>query len=544
MCPGFVTAAGTIIYAATKESTPGAWHEASPRNLETKGRGDIMAHTDYDAIVIGAGCGGLSCGSILAKNGLRTLVLEQGDTIGGCCSTFEDQGFHFDVGASIVEFVPAIDSVFERLGKNRADYIDFRPCDPIYSFRTPEGEIIDIPRDVNATYELFKKYCHRDAERWLAYVDYWKVVQEKGMKQYLYTDMQSWKSLAKMWLKAPALLRYMFVFLTNYEEIIKKWFCHHTILDTFGFQSYWAGLPPRLCPGLYAAIGYTEHEGVYYPMGGMISIPRGIMKAGQEFGLEVRLKSRVTKVIVEAGTAKGVQLEDGDRLRSRIVVSNINAKRLYLELVGEEHLPGRVIKGVKSYTLSMPMPMIYLGVNTTPPFRAHHSMQLGRFQDMNDIWDKYYLKGRLPEETLCMVCWPTKVDSSLAPEGHHTLNLLAMGPYNLDYGTWDERREEFLEKGITYVENTLWPDIRKHIVYKKVSTPLDFERRLLHPQGAIYALQNDLASTLVFRPSNRSKSIRGLYLTGASTHPGGGVPMVIAGGGITADLIMKDRAML
>ncbi len=503
-----------------------------------------MGKPEYDAIVIGAGCGGLSCGSILANKGLKTLVLEQSHIIGGCCSTFEDEGYHFDTGASIVEFVPAIDSVFDRVGKKREDYIDFRPCDPIYSFRTTDGEVIDIPKDVNETYKLFQKFCQKDAESWLKYVDYWKVVQEKGMENYLYSDMQSWKSVAKMFAKAPILAKYWPVFALTYEEIIKKWFCHDTIMDTFGFQSYWAGLPPRLCPGLYGAIGYTEHEGVYYPMGGMISIPRGIMQAGQENGLEVQLEQEVSKVIVENGKAKGVVLKDGTTLTSRLVISNINAKRLYLEHIGEEHLPSRVVKGIKSYTLSMPMPMIYLGVDAAPPFSAHHSMQLGAYDTMNDVWDDYYMKGKLYDETICMVCWPTHVDPALAPEGHHTLNLLTMGPYELDHGTWDERREEFMEMAINYVEQTLWSGIRDHLTYKKVSTPVDFEKRLLHPQGAIYALQNDLASTLVFRPSNRSKSIEGLYLTGASTHPGGGVPMVIAGGGITADLILEDITSL
>ncbi len=503
-----------------------------------------MEKPEYDAIVIGAGCGGLSCGSILAKNGLKTLILEQSERIGGCCSTFEEEGFHFDVGASIVEFVPAIDSVFERLGKNRADYIDFRPCDPIYSFRSPEGEHINIPMDVNETYDLFKRFSSKDAESWLKYVDYWKVVMEKGMRPILYSDMQSWKSLVMMMVKAPVLLKYLPVFVSNYEEMLSKWFSNQTIMDTMGFQSYWAGLPPRLCPGLYSAIGYTEHEGVFYPMGGMISIPKGIMSIGQEYGLEVNLGQQVSKVIVENGKARGVILKDGTRLTSRLVVSNINAQRLYLEHIGEEHLPSRVIKGIKSYTLSMPMPMIYLGVNTTPPFQAHHSAQLMPFQMANEIWDEYYLPGKLTDDPFCMVCWPTHVDPSLAPEGHHTLNLLTMGPYELDRGTWDERKEEFLEKGIRHVEQTLWPDIRKHIVYKKASTPVDFERRLLHPRGAIYALQNDLASYFIFRPSNRSKSIEGLYLAGASTHPGGGVPMVIAGGGITADLIMKDITKL
>jgi phytoene desaturase len=115
-----------------------------------------------------------------------------------------------------------------------------------------------------------------------------------------------------------------------------------------------------------------------------------------------------------------------------------------------------------------------------------------------------------------------------------------MGPYRLDHGTWDERRDEFIDLLLGFVEKTLWPGIRSQIVYKNISTPVDFERRLLSPEGAVYALQNDIPSTMVFRPSNRSKSIEGLYLTGASTHPGGGVPMVIAGGGITADLIMED----
>jgi len=503
-----------------------------------------MEKPEYDAIVIGAGLGGISCGSILAHKGLKTLVLEQNNIIGGCCSTFEDQGYHFDTGASIVEFVPAIASVFERMGKKLEDYIDFRPCDPIYSFRTVEGDILDIPRDVHATYDVFKKICPKDAEAWLKYVDYWKVVQDKGMTNFLRSDMQSWKSMVNMFKEAPGLARYWSIFLLTYEEAVTRWFCHQTILDTFGFQSYWAGLPPRLCPGLYGAIGYSEHEGVFYPMGGMIAIPKGIMKAGQESGLEVKLNTEVVKVLVENRRAKGVMLKDGTKLTSRLVVSNINAKRLYLEHIGEEHLPSRVVKGIKSYTLSMPMPMIYLGVDTKPPFRAHHSMQLGRYQEMNLVWDEYYAKGKLYEKTLCMVCWPTHVDPALAPEGHHTLNLLSMGPYQLDHGTWEERGVEFMESGISQVDQTLWPGIRDHIAYKKVSTPVDFERRLLSPQGAIYALQNDLASTMLFRPSNRSKSISGLYLTGASTHPGGGVPMVVAGGGITADLIEQDITKL
>ncbi|UCD85636.1 MAG: NAD(P)/FAD-dependent oxidoreductase [Deltaproteobacteria bacterium] len=503
-----------------------------------------MSESSYDAIVIGAGGGGVSCASILAKRGLKTLILEQSDIIGGCCSTFEDQGFHFDTGASIVMFVPALDAIFERLGKKREDYIDLRLCDPIYSFRYPSGEYLEIPRDIHETYEVFKKVCPEDAEAWLDYCEFWKQNAEQGMVQYLHNDMQSWRSFLKMASGSSGMGKYLPAFYLNYELMIRKWFKSETALNIMGFQSYWIGLPPKLCPGLYAAISYSEHEGIYYPMGGMISIPKGILAVGQENGLELRLNTEVTKVIVENRKVRGVVLKDGTKLSSKLVVSNINAQPLYLKLIGEENLPRRVIKGIKSYELSMCMPMIYLGIKGDVPLRAHHSLQLGHYQEHNDIWDKYFLTGKFPEKPICLMCWPTETDPSLAPEGHHALNLGAMGSYKLDHGTWDERRDEFMDRVLGFVEETLWPGISSQIVYKNLSTPMDFERRLLSPEGAIYALKNDILSTMVFRPANRSKCIEGLYLVGASTHPGGGVPMVIAGGGITADLVMEDYQKL
>jgi phytoene desaturase len=493
---------------------------------------------DYDAIVIGSGVGGITCGSILAKKGLKTIILENHDTIGGFCSTFEAQGFHFDTGACMVQYMPVYDTIFEILERKREDYIDFRQCDPIYSFRTPEGDYLDIPTDIHETYNVIEQYSKSDAKSWLKYCDYWRDMQDKGMENYLKTDMQSWKSLFKMFDLSS--LKFIPTYLTTYEILIKKWFSHQTTLDAFGFQSYWIGLPPRLCPGLYAGVNYGEHEGIYYPMGGMISIPKSLLAIGQENGLELELNTRVSKVIVKSGRARGVELQDGTKLSSKIVVSNVNAKTLYLDLIGEENLPRSVVKGVKSYALSIAAPHIYLGIKGDVPLHGHHSLQLRRFQQMNQMWDESLVKKRLLDEPTCLISWPTETDPSLAPEGHHAVTVMSNGPYELDHGTWDDRREEFMDRVLGFVEKTLWPGITDQIVYKNLSTPLDFERKFLSPHGAVYALQNDIASTMIFRPANRSKSVEGLYLVGASTHPGGGVPMVASSGKISADLIMAD----
>lgn len=497
-----------------------------------------MEKYDYDAIVIGAGVGGISCASLLAKRGLKTIIFENHNIIGGCCSTFEDHGYHFDTGASIVEFIHIYDSIFERLGRKREDYIDLRSCDPLYSFRTTDGEYIEIKPDIYKTYEDINQYSKKDAKNWLKYCDYWKDMVDGGMEKFMMTEMQSFKSMGKMF--DLGFLKFMPAFMTTYEIMIKKWFSHQKTLDTYGFQCYWMGLPPRLCPGLYASINYMEHSGIYYPMGGMISIPQALLNIGKEYGLELKLNSRVKKVIVKNGKARGVELADGTKFSSKIVISNMNAIPLYLDLIGEEHLPKSVIKGIKSYKLSMPSPIIYLGIKGDVPLKAHHSFQLGRFQQMNEVWDEGFMKGRFYDEPITMVCWPSETDPSLAPPGHHAMHFMSMGPYKLAGGDWDSRRDEFTDRVLDHVDKTLWPGIYDQITYKNLSTPLDFEKRLLQPHGAIYGIQNDIASTMVFRPSNRSKSIEGLYLVGASTHPGGGVPMVAASGGITADLVMQD----
>ncbi len=501
-----------------------------------------MEKYDYDAIVIGAGVGGISCGSILAKKGLKTIILENHSEIGGYCSTFEDQGYQFDTGACIVEFPEAYEAIFEYLGRKREDYIDFLGIEPLYSFRTADGEYIDIPTDINKMYEMIKQYSKKDARNWLRFCDYWRDMQEKGMDKFLNSHMLTWKSIFNLF--DSTMLKFLPAFMTTYEFLIRKWFSHQKTLDTFGFQSYWIGLPPRLCPGMYAVVNYGEHEGIYYPKGGMISIPKGLLAVGKEYGLEIKLNTKVTGVIVKNGKARGVELSDGTKLSSKLVVSNINAISLYLDLIGEEHLPKKVRKGVKSYKLSIPMPAIYLGIKGDVPLRAHHSLQLGRFQQMNDAWDKGFAKNRFIKEPISMLCCPTKTEPSLAPEGHHAMTVLSMGPYKLDHGTWDDRRDEFIERVLGFVDSTLWPGIRDQIVYKNISTPLDFERKLLSPQGAVFAIRNDMPSTMFFRPANRSKSIEGLYLVGASTHPGGGVPSVAASGRITADLIEADLPSL
>ena len=253
--------------------------------------------------------------------------------------------------------------------------------------------------------------------------------------------------------------------------------------------------------------------------------------------MEIQTDKLVERVMVRNRRAEGVVLSDGTEITSDLVVSDINAKVLYLEMIGEEHLPWLARYGIKSYKLSKPTPMINIGVDYQPPLEAHHTVVASSFPDMNDYWWSYYKKGLMPDEPFGVICWPAKADPSLAPEGHHVVNVIPESMYYLSGTDWEKEKQPFIERTIKALSEEVVPGLQDHVRVVECSTPLDFERRLLMPEGAIYDLQQDLTSSMVFRPSARSRAIKGLYLVGNSTHPGGGLPLVIASGLIAANLI-------
>jgi phytoene desaturase len=496
--------------------------------------------SDYDVIVIGAGCGGLSAGSLLAKKGYKTLVLEQSSLVGGCCSTFEQEGFGFDLGASILEDVDVIDWCFERLGTSVFKETEMIKCDPIYTVILKDGTRMTYPLSSEETAKMIGKMSPEDEDGWRRYATYMKSFLDAALKGFFLSPGNTVTDMAVMFTRTPALLKYFPLFATNYQSVLEKFFKSDKIIESIAYQSYFFGLPPELGPGHSAMIPYSEHEGVYYTKGGMKGIPEALVRCGQRLGMEMRLNTLVKKVIVKEGRAVGVMLGDGTEITARLIVSNINAKQLYTDLIGLEHLPWLAQVGVKSYQYAMATPMIYLGVDYEPPLDSHHTIITLPVEETNRNWNEFYMKGFFPTEQYAIISYTSKTDPGLAPKGCNVIVLtLSPGPYKLEGKDWDEAKPEIMDRVIKFMEKKCIPDLTKHIKVASFATPKDFERRLLSPEGAIYALRQDLMSSMVFRPAAKSKNIKGLYLTGASTHPGGGVPTVIASGMIAADLIEK-----
>jgi len=498
---------------------------------------------DYDVVVIGAGLGGLSAGAQLAKMGRTVVVLEQSDFVGGCCSTFTREGFSFDLGASIIEAADEIDFAFRRLGTSLANEVELVPVDPAYCVILKSGERLTLPVDYEQTACAIAEMAPEDRAGWDAYHDYMSRFLDAAFTGgFFRSPTNTLSDFAALMKRAPALLKFGSLFVRSYQGVMEGFFRDDRVREAHGFQSFYAGLPPELCPGHMALLAALERRGIYYTKGGMVAIPDALRRCGQRFGMELRLNTCVNKVLTRAGRAVGVSLTDGTEISAQVIVSDINARTLYLDLIGEEHLPWLAKVGIKSYEVSMATPMIYLGVDYEPPLEAHHTLCTLPIGELNDFWWSTYKRGDFPNDQFGIISWTSASDPSLAPPGHHTICLtLAPGPYKLRGAGWDKMKDALLERVIAQYSKRYIPGLADHIKVAEFSTPLDFERRLLSPEGAIYALRQDLTNITVFRPSSRSKSLEGLYLVGASTGAGGGVPSTILSGVTAVDLIEKHE---
>lgn len=492
---------------------------------------------DFDVVVIGAGCGGLTAGALLAAQSRRVLVLDMNDAVGGCASGFAREGHLFDVGASIVELLAPLRKAFTALGTTLEDEVDMILCDPTFTVVLRGGERIHYPASTEGIIEVLGELSAGDARNWERFASYCSDLYDLLLDTVYVEPMSTVGDVGRLLRRNPALARYLPSFLTSYQALLGRYFSDRA-QQSFAFQGLTMGLPPSLLPGLYAFLPYGQLQGPYYPRGGMIELPKALRRVGERHGMTVRLQTRVHRVMVERARAIGVVLEDGTEIRSDVVVSNVNAKTLYLEMVGEQHLPWLTRRGVRSYHYDNALPVIYLGVDYEPPLDAHHTVVAPTLDEIDSWWRDRALRP-IPFRQFGMVDWPTRTDPALAPDGHHVLNVTVAGACRgID---WSAHKHRFIDDVVDFLSSGLLPGLSEHVQVAACATPRDFERRIGLAEGGLHGISQDLAHTTVFRPSNKSKSIQGLYLAGSSTNPGGGVPTVIASGAIAASLVQRHE---
>lgn len=473
------------------------------------------------AVVIGSGFGGLAAAIRLQVRGYEVTLLEMRDKPGGRAYVYEQDGFTFDAGPTIITAPFLITELFELAGRRAEDYIRIVPCDPYYRIVFSDGAVFNYTGDDAHIEAEIARFNPADIA---GYRDF--VAQSRRIFDRAFTDLadQPFSSIADMIRIAPDLAK-----LQSHRSVyglVSKFIKNEQLRQVFSFHPLLIGGNPFQSSSIYSMIHYLEKKwGVHSAIGGTGAVVRALVRLFEELGGRLLLNTRAEEIKVFNGEVIGVRTTDGQDLPARVVVSNGDAANTYRKLVAPEWRRKWTDAKLARMRYSMSLFVLYFGTDRTYPELAHHTILLGpRYRELlRDIFDRKVLA----EDFSLYLHAPTRTDPSLAPPGHECFYVLSPVPNLRGNVDWPEVKERYAEAILTALEAHC-PDLRRHIVTRRVFTPPDFENDLDAYAGSAFQFEPILTQSAWFRPHNVSEDIRGLYLVGAGTHPGAGLPGVLS----------------
>ncbi|UCD83743.1 MAG: NAD(P)/FAD-dependent oxidoreductase [Deltaproteobacteria bacterium] len=499
----------------------------------------------YDVVVIGAGGGGVSAAAKLALGGMKVLVIEQHDKVGGYMSSFERGPYRFEVSLHAMDGLGT--KAFDDLGiENKVKKVKL---DPAYRSAFPDFEF-DVPADPELYRARLKEKFPHEAEgidELFGDLELINYSMECLMKLRDKEDVGGtlWKILKKPWMFWP-IIKY---WNASCSEMMDDYIHDEKLISLFIQLMSYTGVGSDRVSGILFAMMWTSyhHNGFYYFEGGSQAVTKALAEVVEENGGDVLLSTLVTKIVIKDGKAVAVQTEDGKEFKGRYVVSNANAPSTFFELIGREHLPEDYVKRLESMTIGLSAFAVYLGVDydyseTFP--EGIHSYFINPGYNQAEVF-KYYYEG-IPEKAMFGLINYTMVDPTDAPEGKNVIAIVSIMPY--DYkGDWYESvsyekyhalKEEVAMKYIERSEKFL-PGLREHIEVMEVGSPRTMEHYTLNPRGTIFGWEYSLEQSMLKRLPQETP-IENLYLAGAWTFPGGGQSAVLMSGAEAARKIL-DR---
>ena len=508
----------------------------------------------YDAVVVGAGHNGLTAAAYLARAGLSVLVVERRDMVGGCCVTEEiAPGCRVSTTSYIASMLRP--EVIAELGL--ANYgLRMIPCDPAIQVPFPDGQVVPWWAEPQRAHDEFRKLSVKDAEQFVQ-VD----AQLKKLARYLQPffmepppeidtgTFNGWADLFRLGKRfrgiSSAEISQLVSFLTgslgefldhHYEsEKMKTLFLANNVYGKHG-GPYQPGTAMGL---LFHLLSGGEHElqGFYgHVMGGMGAITQALAAAGQQLGVEIRTAAPVAQIDLRHGRARGVVLEDGSEIRARIVLSNADPKRTFLQMIPASDLPEDFLFAIRGIKMDGPCAKVNFVLaeeprfTGTPAYRTALERTFYTLVPSLEFAERCYdvaKFGEIPEELWVDCVVSSNADDSLAPPGRHILTCFVQYvPYRLREGDWDDKRELLGDRVVKKIAEYA-PNVPDAIVVRQVLTPLDLERTYGLTEGNIFHGDLRLEQLFFMRPvpgwAQYRTPIDGLYLCGAGTHPGGGV---------------------
>jgi phytoene desaturase len=494
------------------------------------------ATEDKTAIVIGSGFGGLAAAIRLQAQGFSTTILEQRDKPGGRAYVYQEEGFTFDAGPTVITVPQCLEELFELAGKKMSDYIELIEIQPFYRLFWEDGTVFDYSNKEDELLAQIGKRNPADIKGYQNYLAYAEKVYIEGYEKLGQVPFLRFWDMVKA---APQLVKLNAQ--RSVYSTISSYIKDDKTRQALSFNSLLIGGNPFEISSVYTLIHPLEKKfGVHFPKGGTGAMIRAMVKVFEDIGGKIHCSSPVERIITHAGQAIGVRVA-GEFMPAKVVISNADVHHTYNTLLQDEPLSKRATKAMNKKDFSMSLFVIYFGSNKRFDNLSHHNIMFGeRYKGLlNDI----FKTGELADDFSIYLHAPSETDSSLAPEGHYSYYALAPVP-NLKISDvdWETESPIYAERILKYLEDHYMPGLRESIVLKKFFSPLDFVTELNAVHGSAFSLTPTLRQSAYFRVHNRDDDIKGLYFVGAGTHPGAGIPGVVGSAKATCSVIETDYA--
>lgn len=513
-----------------------------PRKSPSSNQDRVNANTSKRAIVIGSGFGGLAAAIRLQSAGIQTSIFEKRDMAGGRAYVYKDKGFTFDAGPTVITAPECLEELFTLSGRDIKDYVDLMPVTPFYRLFWEDGFKFDYTSDMDSTLEQIRKVSPEDAKGYQEFLKYSKEVFAEGYTKLAHKPFLNWWSMIRV---APQLVK-----LGAYRSVystVSKFIKDEHLRQAFSFHSLLVGGNPFTTSSIYTLIHYLERNwGVFFPKGGTGALVQGLVKLFTDLGGEIRYQAEIDQITSADGKVNGIRLKSGETIPCDFVVSNADVVHTYRDMLKNEPAVQAKRKKLEKMNQSMSLVVIYFGTKKRYPALAHHNVIFGpRYKGLLDQIFGRRAKGaskvELPEDFSLYLHAPTVSDPSLAPEGCEAFYVLSpvahMGHLDVD---WSVEGPKYADKILTYLEDRYLPGLKENLVTQRVFTPENFKTDLNSHLGAAFSLEPVLTQSAFFRTHNRDENLKGLYVVGAGTHPGAGVPGVVNSAKATASLVLED----
>ncbi|MDG2348189.1 MAG: phytoene desaturase family protein [Gammaproteobacteria bacterium] len=486
-------------------------------------------------VIMGGGLGGMASALRLRSKGYEVTLVERCHALGGRAQVYHHEGYQHDAGPTVITAPHLFESLWTLFDQQMSDDVTMHALSPWYQFVFQDGSRFDYGGQVDDTLAAIKAFNPDDVDGYLNLLKESKKLYDVGFTKLADQPFHQLKFLIK---QVPSMLK------LGCHRSVWQWVCQHLKDDrlrrAFSIQPLLVGGNPMNTTCIYGLIHFLERaHGIHFPKGGMGGLIKGLTNLMQRVGIEIITNATVTQLNIRNHHISSIVVNEHTNIQGDYFVSNLDPLHLYRSLIPKEHQNPAVRLKTKHAHISMGLFVIYFGTKIKYPNVKHHTILFGETYEqlLNDIFSKL----KLNKDISIYLHRPTATDPSLAPHGHDGFYALVPVPNLLGNIDWSHTGEELKKHTLQILEQRLLPELSKNLTHCFYKTPHDFKDDYLSEYGAGFSIAPRFTQSAWFRFHNKAEGLNNLFLCGAGTHPGAGLPGVLSSAKIVSKLVEESE---